>query len=138
MQNHIEHFSQMMIHFLHLYMIFFILKPLLIKVPSFWHDCVAFQRSSFGRQTAGNDVMTQWPLKVPFFSFFSFLFFFRRDLFSQKECSDQKTYLDKVDRSGPKPRVPDPVRHFVATWWPFWIFEVLTEETGVIFFHMRR
>ena len=41
---------------------------------------------------------------------------------------DQKTYLDKVDRSGPKPRVPDPVRHFVATWWPFWIFEVLTEE----------
>ena len=46
------------------------------------------------------------------------------------ECSDQKTYLAKVDGSAQKPRsehFPDPVGHFEAPWWPFWIFEVLIE-----------
>ena len=39
----------------------------------------------------------------------------------------------KVDGSVQKPRgtpvhpFPDPVGHFVTPWWPFWIFEVLTE-----------
>ena len=68
-------------------------------------------RCSGGRLLA----MTQWPLKTPFFSFFS-SFFSRRLLFSQKERSDQKTYLEKVDMSAPKLRG----RPFFRPRWPFW------------------
>ena len=64
---------------------------------------------SFRSHTARLRAMTQWPLKTSFFYFFFlflflFSFFPRRLLFSQKECSDQKTYLEKVDGSAPKPR----------------------------------
>ena len=41
-----------------------------------------------------------------------------------------KTYLIKVDRSAKNWKtnpIPDPIRHFVAPWRPFWIIEVLIE-----------
>ena len=64
------------------------------KEPHFWHERAAFQRSAFGRSTAGNDVVAT--KNAILFSFFSFS---RRLLFSEKECSYQKTYLEKVDGS---------------------------------------
>ena len=55
-------------------------------------------RSAFGRST-GNDVSGHY--KRHYFLFF--FFFLRRLLFSQKECSDQETYLVKVDGTIQKP-----------------------------------
>ena len=51
----------------------------------YWHERAAFQRSTFGRSTAGNDVVAT--ISISLFSFFPFFFFFffpflRRDLFS--------------------------------------------------------
>ena len=49
-----------------------------VKIPTnikahFWHERAAFQRSAFGRLTAGNDVVAT--INVIIFFFF-FLFFF--------------------------------------------------------------
>ena len=45
-----------------------------------------------------------------------FLFLLRRNLFSKRECSDQKTYLAKVEGSAPKPRDT----HLSRPHRPFW------------------
>ena len=97
----------------------------------FWPERAAFQ--SVGVRAADWQ-RRQWPLKTTLFSFFLaracgvpvgrrsggrlattlvatkndiilFSFFSRRLLFSQKERSDQKPYLEKVDRSAQKPMV---------------------------------
>ena len=73
----------------------------IFEVKFFWHERAAFQQPAFGRSTAGNDVVAT--IFICLFSFFPpfspcfFPVFLRRDLFSEKECSDQKTYLAKVD-----------------------------------------
>ena len=57
-----------------------------IQYYPFWRERVAFQRSAFGRSTAGNDVVAT--IFIRFFFFFLPLFppffsrFLRRDLFS--------------------------------------------------------
>ena len=84
-----------------------------------------FSRSAFGRST-GNDVSGHYKRHYFLFLFFFLFFFFflRRLLFSQKECSDQKTYFAKVARTPKKKEIntfPDPIGHFGAPWWPFWI-----------------
>ena len=48
--------------------------------------------------------------------FFTFFFFFPVVYFSHKECSNQETYLAKVDKSAQKPRDKHPSRHRR----PFW------------------
>ena len=58
-----------------------------------WHERAAFQRSAFGQSTAGNDIVATIFIHL-FYP--PPCFFLRRDLFSLKECSDQKTYLAKV------------------------------------------
>ena len=72
---------------------------------------------AFRRSTAGNDVVATIFIRIffPPLVFFPF-FFLRRDLFSQKECSDQKTYLAKVDGNAQKPRG----RHLSRPPLPFW------------------
>ena len=48
-----------------------------------------------------------------------------------KECSDQKTYLAKVDGSAQNIGVdpfPDPVGHFGTPGRPVWMFEVLIKR----------
>ena len=72
-------------------------------------------RSAFGRST-GNDVSGHYKRHYFLFFFLFFSFLLRRLLFSQKECSDQKTYLAKVDGSAPKPRG----RHLSRPRRPFW------------------
>ena len=92
----------------------------------FWRERAAFQRSVFGRSTAGNDVVATIFIRFCFFppvffwheraafqwSVFGrstagndvvatipislFLSALRCYLFSKKECSDQKTYFVKV------------------------------------------
>ena len=60
---------------------------------------------SIGRPSGGRLATTLVaPINVIFFNFFSQFFFLRRDLSSQKECSDQKTYLAKVAQNAQKPR----------------------------------
>ena len=52
---------------------------------------------------------------ILFFVFSLLSSILRHDLFSQKECSDRKTYLTKVDGSAQKPKVDiysDPISHF--------------------------
>ena len=76
--------------------------------PVFWHERTAFQRSAFRQLTAGNDVVATIFI-LPFLfppPFFPRFFILRRDLFSQKECSDQKSYLAKVAQKALKPRRP--------------------------------
>ena len=67
----------------------------------YWHERSALQSVAV---QAVDWQRRQWPLKTSLFSFlFSppfHHFILRRDLFSQKECSDQKTYLAKVARNG--------------------------------------
>ena len=62
---------------------------------------------SVGRRSGGRLattlVATKNDILFSFFSFFPF-FFLRRLLFSLKERSDWKTYLEKVDGRAPKPR----------------------------------
>ena len=55
-----------------------------------------------GRRSALNWQRRQWPLFSPLFVFP--FFFLPRDLLSQKECSDQKTYLAKVAQNAQKSR----------------------------------
>ena len=55
--------------------------------------------SSFGRSTAGNDVVA-----TILISLFFLRFLLRCYLFAQRECSDQKTYLAKVAKNAQKPR----------------------------------
>ena len=67
----------------------------------YWYERAAFQRSLFGRcpssgRLLANDVMATIFISLFFFFFFFFPFLLRRDLFSWKDCSDQKTYLAKV------------------------------------------
>ena len=53
------------------------------------------------RRSTGNDVSGHYFHRYLFFFHFPFFpFFLRRDLFSKKECSDQKTHLAKVARNG--------------------------------------
>ena len=52
-------------------------------------------RSAFG-QIAGNGVNGQYKRIIIFFLFFFFFFSLCHLLFSERECSDQKTYLAKV------------------------------------------
>ena len=74
-------------------------------------------RRSSSRRSGGRLLaMTQWPLFSFFFFSPFFLFLLRRDLFSQKECSDQKTYFAKVDGNAQKPRG----RHLSRPPLPFW------------------
>ena len=49
-------------------------------------------------------------------------------LFPCMECSDQKLIWQKLLRMPKNLGVdtfPDPVGHFEATWWPFWILQAL-------------
>ena len=101
----------------------------------FWHERVAFQRSSFGRRRSGGSLlaMTQWPLKTPFFSFsfFSFFSFFSVVYFSHRRSAWIKKLIQRKLTGAPQnlgvDPFPDPVGHFGAPWRPFWIFEVLIE-----------
>ena len=57
-----------------------------------------------GRRSTGNDVSCQYKHHYLFIYFFIFsIFFLHHNLFSLKECSDQKIYLAKVDGSAQKP-----------------------------------
>ena len=76
-----------------------------------WHEQSAFQ--SVGVRAV------DWQRQYVFISFPPPSFFPRflpRVLFSQKECSYQKTYLAKVDGSAQKPES----RHLSRPCWPFW------------------
>ena len=85
-------------------------------------------RRSSGRRSGGRLLANNIVASI-FISLFSFFFpvFLRRDLFSKKDCSDQKTYLAKVAQNAKKPwgRHPDPLCHFGAPWRPFWILQAL-------------
>ena len=68
----------------------------------------------FGRST-GNDIRGHYKQH-----FFPFLFLLRHLLFSKKECSNQKTFLAKVDGSAQKPIGRHlSIFHFGAPWHPF-------------------
>ena len=61
-----------------------------------WHKRSALQSVAIRRST-GNEVSGHYFHRYfLLFFFFSFSFFLRRQLFSEKGCSDQKTYLAKV------------------------------------------
>ena len=84
-----------------------------LQLLFFWHECAVFQRSAFGRSTAGNDIVATILICL-----FRFLHCY---LFSQKECSDPKTYLPKVGRSVQKPRgtpLSRPRRPLTRGWSP--------------------
>ena len=83
----------------------------------YWRERAAFQRSAFGRLTAGNDVVATIIISLFFFSFFSR---FRR--------SDRikKAILQKLLRMPKNPGVdtfPDSVGHFGPPWRSFWILQ---------------
>ena len=98
-----------------------------------WHELAAFQRSLFGRSAAGNDVVAT--ILISLFSSPFSVFFHRCYHFSQKECSDQKTYLAKVGRSAQKSRSTPLSRPGGR---PFYIFEVLIEAGGKVLQAVRR
>ena len=61
------------------------------KTFFYWHERKAFQRSAFGRSTAGNYVVATIIISLFFFLFSPpFFFLLRGDLFSSKECLNQK------------------------------------------------
>ena len=69
--------------------------PRFLGTPiNFWHEQAAFQRSAFGRSTAGNDVVsTKNAILFFFFSFFfsplSSNYFGNNDLARNKENKEQ-------------------------------------------------
>ena len=68
--------------------------------PLNWQERSALQSVAIRRST-GNEVSG---LLFSQFFFFLVQVFLRRDLFSWKECSDQKTYFANDDGSAQKPR----------------------------------
>ena len=62
---------------------------------------------------------------------FSFFFFSQSSMFFHGMATLIKRFIWKSWQKHPKiDPFPDPVSHFGAPWWPFWIFEVLME--GII------
>ena len=57
------------------------LQSVAVKGTKYWRECAAFQRSAFGRSTAGNDVVATIFIICFLFSP-PFFFLLRRDLFS--------------------------------------------------------
>ena len=94
---HIETSVNMSIKYIH-FQTAYIIQILISFVPinlteyKYWHERRRCSRSPLGGRLATTLVATI--SAVIFFSFF--FLFLRRQLFSYKECSDQKTYLAKV------------------------------------------
>ena len=98
-----------------------------------WRERAAFQRSAFGRSTAGNDVVAT--IFIRLFSFFFFFpvffpfFFSSVATFSHRRSARiKKLILRKLLRMPINLGVdtfPDPVGHFGAHWQPFWILQVV-------------
>ena len=84
-------------------------KQLNLVFLLFWHEWSALQSVAVRRST-GNDDSGHC-----FHHYFPPFFFLHHDLFSKKECSDQKTYL--VNGSAQKPRV----RRLSRPRRPFWV-----------------
>ena len=93
---------------------------------SFWYESAAFQRSAFGRATAGNDVVatifTILFLSPPFFPFF----FSSVVTFSHRRSTRIKKLISEscLERLGVD-TFPDPVGPFWAPWCPFWILKAV-------------
>ena len=80
----------------------------------YWHKHAAFQRSAFGRSTAGNDVVAT--ISISLFLFFPPVFLF--------SCFPPSRPFLIEGVLGSK-SFPDPVGHFGAPWWPFWILQAV-------------
>ena len=108
--------------------IYFLLEQLI----GYWRERAAFQRSAFGRSTAGNDVVATIFIRI-FFLFFSFFppcfsHFSSVTTFSHRSARIKKLILPKLLRTPKNLGVdsfPDPVRHFGAPWRPFWILQAV-------------
>ena len=96
---------------------------------SFWHERAAYQRSEFGRSTAGNDVVATTIISL--FSFFPPIFFSVSSVatFSHRRSARIKKLIQrKLLRTLQNLEIdtfPDPVGHFGAPWRPFWILQAV-------------
>ena len=101
----------------------------------FWHERAAFQRSSLGRSTTGNDVVATILISLisvlfsPFSPFSAVTFSHRKSAWIKKLISQKLAGAPK--NLGVHP-FPDPIGHFGAPWQPFQIFEVLREAGGKV------
>ena len=93
---------------------------------NYWRERASFQRSAFGRSTAGNDVVATIFIHI-FFSFFPPFFFpfFSRFFFSQSRpfliegVLGSKNLFSESCLECPKNS------HFGAPWRPFWILQAV-------------